>query len=373
MQPKGIPAKDVLAELKNRNKQNNRYASGRILCSMCTLPHPVAKNAYQQFFESNLGDQALFPATAEIEREVIEQLSSLLHGKNTGGFVVSGGTEANLLAILAAKKKANITDPEIILPDSAHFSFTKTCSLLGIKPVYTPLDRNYRVMPADVEKLINKNTVAIIGTAGTAETGAVDPIQALSEIALRNNVHLHVDAAFGGLVIPFLEKPFAFDFQLEGVQSMTVDPHKMGMAAIPAGGILFRHKEILDYLRTETPYLSDKCHYTFVGTRSGASVASAWAVFKALGVEGYTKIVRNCINNTQILARGLEKYGYRLLCNPQLNIVAFKADNTKKLSETLWRKGWYVSYIPRYDCIRVVVMPHVKSRHISAFLADLAT
>jgi tyrosine decarboxylase/aspartate 1-decarboxylase len=371
MQPKGAPAPDVLAELKKRCKQNKRYSSGRILCSLCTSPHPVAKKAYQQFFESNLGDQALFPEAAEIEREVMAQLSHLLHGNGAVGFVVSGGTEANLLALLAAKNKANIAQPEVILPDSAHFSFTKTCNLLGLKPVYAPLDGNYRVMLTDVEKLMNKNTVAIVGTAGTAELGAVDPIQELSEIALKRNVHLHVDAAFGGLVIPFIEKPLAFDFQIEGVQSMTVDPHKMGMAAIPAGGILFRHEEMLDQLKTETPYLSDKYQYTFVGTRSGAPAASAWAVFNALGVEGYTKIVSACMNNTLALAMGLEKSGYSLLCKPQLNIVAFKAKNTKQLSEALWSKGWYVSYIPRYDCIRVVIMPHVKRRHISAFLADL--
>ncbi|NLF88439.1 tyrosine decarboxylase MfnA [Candidatus Bathyarchaeota archaeon] len=373
MQPKGTHARDVIAELKSRNEQNKRYTSGRILCSMCTSPHSVAKKAYQQFFESNLGDQALFPAAAEIEREVIAQLSDLLHGKDAAGFVVSGGTEANLLALLAAKNKTNLAQPEVILPDSAHFSFTKTCNLIGLKPVYASLDGNYRVNPSIVEKLISKNTVAIVGTAGTAELGAVDPIDDLSKIALRYNVHLHVDAAFGGLIIPFIEKAFAFDFNLEGVESMTVDPHKMGMAAIPAGGILFRRKEMLGYLKTETPYLSDNCHYTFVGTRSGASAASAWAVFKTLGVEGYTRIVSKCIKNAHVLARGLEKIGYTLLCEPQLNIVAFKAKNTKQLSETLWRKGWYVSYIPRYDCIRVVVMPHVKRRHISAFLADLAT
>lgn len=373
MQPEGTPAKDVLAELKRRSKQNRRYSDGRILCSMCTEPHPVAKKAYQLFFESNLGDQALFPATAQIEHEVIVQLSDLLHGGGAAGFVVSGGTEANLLALLAAKNKANVTQPEAILPDSVHFSFTKTCNLLGIKPVYVALDRDFRVNPSEVERLITKNTVAIVGTAGTAELGTVDPIPALSEIALKHCVHLHVDAAFGGLIIPFLKKPQQFDFGLEGVQSMTVDPHKMGMAAIPAGGILFRSQGMLDYLKTETPYLSDKQHYTFVGTRTGASAASAWAVFKTLGVEGYTKVVGDCMKNTETLASGLEKAGFELLCPPQLNIVAFKAPNTKQLAEVLRKKGWFISYIPRYDCIRVVVMPHVKRKHVAAFLTDLAT
>jgi tyrosine decarboxylase/aspartate 1-decarboxylase len=373
MQRKGTPAKDVLAELKRRSGQNRRYSDGRILCSMCTEPHPVAKKAYKLFFESNLGDQALFPAAAEIEREVVAQLSSLLNGDGAVGFVVSGGTEANLLALLAAKNKVNVSQPEVVLPESVHFSFTKTCNLLGIKPVYVVLDKEFRVNPAEVERLITKNTVALVGTAGTAELGAVDPIPALSEIAFKHGVHLHVDAAFGGLVIPFLKSPYQFDFGLEGVQSMTVDPHKMGMAAIPAGGILFRSQGMLDYLKTETPYLSDRQHYTFVGTRTGASAASAWAVFKTLGVEGYKKVVDDCMKNTQALASGLEKTGFKLICPPQLNIVAFKAPNTQQLAEKMRKKGWFISYIPRYDCIRVVVMPHVKRKHVTAFLANLAT
>jgi tyrosine decarboxylase / aspartate 1-decarboxylase len=373
MQPNGVPARDVLSELKIRSKQNRRYSDGRILCSMCTAPHPVAKKAYQLFFDSNLGDQALFPAAAQLEREVIAQLGILLHRDDATGWVVSGGTEANLLAMLAAKNKANVAQPEMVLPESVHFSFTKACKLIGVKPVYAALDSSFRVIPAEVEKLINENTVGIVGTAGTAELGAVDPIPELSKIAVKRNVHLHVDAAFGGLVIPFLKNGPAFDFGLEGVQSMTVDPHKMGMAAIPAGGILFRNQDLLDYLKTDTPYLSDKQHYTFVGTRTGASAASAWAVFKTLGVEGYTRVVGDCMKNTRTLTEGLEKAGYKLLCSPQLNIVAFKAQNTKQLAEDLWKKGWYISYIPRYDCIRLVLMPHVKRKHVLAFLADLGT
>ena len=152
--------------------------------------------------------------------------------------------------------------------------------------------RSFRVNPSEVEKLVNKNTVAIVGTAGTAELGAIDPIDELSEIALRHNVPLHVDAAFGGLVIPFLtEHKSNLIFNLEGVKSITVDPHKMGMAAIPAGGILFKDPQMLDFIKTETPYLTDKTQYTFVGTRTGASAASAWAVFKALGMEGFQKVV----------------------------------------------------------------------------------
>ena len=290
----------MIAELKKIHRLDQRYEDGKILCSMCTKPHPTAEKAYRLFLSSNLGDPGLFPGSVQLEKEVVAELAALLHGENCVGHVVSGGTEANLMALLAARNMAHVKDPEVVLPESAHFSFTKICSILNLKPVYAGLDSSFRVDPQQVEKCISENTVAIVGTAGTSELGVVDPIEELSQIALQRKVWLHVDAAFGGLVIPFLADPKPqFDFALEAVESMTVDPHKMGMAAIPAGGILFRQREALDCLKTETPYLTDRYQYTFVGTRTGAAAASAWAAFKSLGMEGYRKIVGKCMKNTQ--------------------------------------------------------------------------
>ena len=351
---------------------DHRYDEGKILCSMCTTPHPIAQKAYKMFLTSNLGDPGLFPGTAQLEREVVGDLATLLHGKNCSGFVVSGGTEANLMALLAARNMARKNRPEVILPNSAHFSFTKICDLLNLKPVYAGLDPDFKVDASAVEKLVNGNTVAIVGTVGTAELGVVDPIEQLAHVAKAQNVYLHVDAAFGGLVIPFLANPpMNFDFNLEEVQSVTVDPHKMGMVPIPAGGIIFRNPKALESIQTETPYLSDHLQYTFVGTRSGASVASAWAVFRYLGVEGYKKIITKCMQNTRFLAGGLTAAGFQLVVEPTLNIIAFRSQNTKALAEKLWRQGWFVSYVPRFNCMRVVLMPHVKKRHVEAFLKKL--
>lgn len=370
MKPLGSSKKTVLQKLKKFRKQNQRYEDGKILCSMCTKPHPIAEKAYNMFLSTNLGDPGLFPGCVRLEEEVVDQLAMLLHGENCKGFIVSGGTEANLMALLAARNMTKISQPEVILPESAHFSLSKICRMLNLKPVYAALDSAFRVKVSAVEKSVTLNTVAIIGTAGTAELGAIDPIDGLAEIASKNNLYLHVDAAFGGLIIPFLPNPPKFDFNLTTVQSITVDPHKMGMAAIPAGGIIFRNNQAVDYLKTETPYLTDHYQHTFVGTRTGASVASAWAVFNHIGIEGYQKIVRDCMRNTAILSKGLTNAGFKLVTKPTLNIVAFSSQNTKTTAENLRKKGWFVSYIPRYDCIRVVVMPHVKKREVIAFLRD---
>jgi tyrosine decarboxylase/aspartate 1-decarboxylase len=372
MQTKGRNRKTVLSELRKIREQDLKYKEGHILCSMCTEPHPTAKIAHQLFLNSNLGDAGLFRGSLRLEKEVIGKLASLLNCENSVGFIVSGGTEANLLALLAARNMANVSNPEVILPQSAHFSFNKICNLLRIKPVQASLDSSYMVDPASVKQCLNKNTIAVVGTAGTAELGAVDPIDKLSEIALAHGVYLHVDAAFGGLIIPFLEAAPVFDFRLEGVKSITVDPHKMGMATIPAGGILFRDSTCLKHIKTETPYLTEEVQYTFVGTRSGASVAATWAVFESLGREGFTKIVKRCIRLTKLLSTGLESQGFKLVAKPALNIVAFRCSNSRLLAEMLRQRRWFVSYVPRLDCARIIVMPHLRKRHITAFLNELS-
>lgn len=372
MQEKGEDKKTVLDALKRTLEEDQRYDEGRILCSMCTAPNALAKQAHAMFLNSNLGDPGLFRGSARLEKEVIGMLAGLLNGAGSVGFLVSGGTEANLLAMLVARNMARVEAPEVVLPESAHFSFEKICGLLGLQPVYAKLDSKYKADCEAVERLINKKTVAIVGTAGTSELGVIDPIGKLSEIAKKHSVWLHVDAAFGGLVIPFLnESNLEFDFRLDGVQSVTVDPHKMGCAPVPAGGILFRNSVALEHIKTYTPYLTNGQQYTFVGTRSGASAAATWAVFKSLGREGFKKTVSGCMQTTGFLCKGIEGLGFRLVVEPTLNILTFRGKNTKLLAEKLQAKGWFVSYVPRLDCIRIIVMPHFKRRHATEFLKTL--
>jgi tyrosine decarboxylase / aspartate 1-decarboxylase len=373
---KGLSKEEVQAYLKQAHKRDITYKSGKILCSMCTAPHPAAKKAQKIFLDTNLGDPGLFPGTKQLEKEVIIALSELLDNKSNVGFIVSGGTEANLLALYAAREKACINEPEVIVPESAHFSFNKICNILKLKLVQAKVDKSYRVDPREVAQLANKKTICIVGNAGSPELGVIDPIENLSQVAIAHSIPLHIDAAFGGLVIPFLKNlGYAvpnFDFKIEGVQSLTVDPHKMGMSTIPAGGILFRDNKVLERIKIETPYLTDQNQYTFIGTRSGASVAATWAVLASLGHEGFKNVVAKCMELTTFLYEGLEVAGFEVLLRPTMNIVAFRSANTNLLVDKLRQEGWYVSYVRRLNCIRIVIMPHTTKEHITHFLNILS-
>lgn len=375
MRAKGLSKQEVLAKLKLAQEKDLKYADGKILGSMCTSSLPIAKVANQMFLDANLGDPGLYPGSVQLEKEAVASLLELLHGPGGMGFIVSGGTEANLLAMYAARNASKVQAAEVIVPESAHFSFDKVCDMLKIKLVKAKLDDSYRVDCLALEKLITKRTVAIVGNAGSPELGAVDPIAELSEIALKHDLPLHVDAAFGGFVLPFLKDlGFSvpdFDFQLAGVQSVTIDPHKMGMSTIPAGGILFRDRKRLTCIKTQTPYLTEETQCTFVGTRSGASAAATWAVFESMGLEGFKKTVKSCMDATTFLYEGLEEAGFEVLLRPSMNIVAFRNANPRVLAGKLCQKGWHVSFVPRLNCVRIVVMPHITKQHVANFLGCL--
>ncbi len=378
MNYEGLSKENVLRLLKEYLKEDFTYSSGRILGSMCTSPHSFAKRIFIKTIDKNLGDAGLFPGTMRLEQEAIAMIGSLLSKPDASGYIVSGGTEANLMAMWVARNLAKKDRPEVIVPESAHFSFDKAANLLGIKLVKIGLDENFQVKTKAVKEAINRNTVAIVGIAGSTELGIVDPISELSEIALNNGIYLHVDASFGGFVLPFLRdlgyNVPEFDFSLKGVCSITIDSHKMGLAPIPAGGILFRDKEYIKSVSIKVPYLSggEMTQGTILGTRSGASAVAVWALLKHMGREGYQRVVKRCMNLTNMIVERVKKSKkLYLITNPIMNIVGLSSNSLKpkRLADGLRRRGWAVSSTQTH--IRLVIMPHIKRKHIIEFLSDL--
>jgi len=375
---KGLPRNLVLQQLKSRLKEDFTYDSGKILGSMCTEPHEFAKQVYMKFLEKNLGDPGLFPASAELEKEAIQLLGSLLSNPDACGHFVSGGTEANIIALWAARNLSREKRNEVIIPVSAHYSFDKAADLLGLKLIKVKLNEKFQVDTVAVKEATTSRTLAIVGVAGTTDLGIVDPIHELSEIAVELKLYLHVDAAFGGFVLPFFRElgyaNFDFDFKLPGVCSVTVDPHKMGLAPIPAGGILFRNEATMKSVSAEVPYLAggNTEQSTIVGTRSGASAVAVWALLTHLGREGYKAVVERCMSLTWKLVEGIEKMNeVSLVTKPVMNIVGIKSNDMDihLLAQKLREKGWAVSLFPNH--IRIAVMPHIELVHVQSFLRDL--
>lgn len=368
MQEYGVAEGAVLAGLETARRKDIPYS--RVLSAMCTHPHPIAVKAHMMFIETNLGDAGLFPGAGELEAKAVRVIGGLLGKPDVCGYITTGGTEANIQAFRVMRNRSNKKNPNIIVPDSAHFSFDKARDVLGIELRKAPLDADFRVDVEAVEGLIDGNTCGITGIAGTTEFGQVDRIDALSDIAIERQLPLHVDAAFGGFVIPFLDAGYPFDFTLDGVTSVTADPHKMGLSTIPAGGFFLRNREELGQLRVDTPYLTISEQYSLSGTRSGAAAASVYAVMSHLGRQGYGKIVKRCMDMTHQVVEGAGEIGIEPVIEPVMNITALAVSDVHIVRKKLRELGWVTS-MTRNGCLRLVLMPHLDDEIIKAFLKDL--
>ncbi|MFB6165390.1 MAG: tyrosine decarboxylase MfnA [Haloarculaceae archaeon] len=337
----------------------------RVLSSMCTEPHPAARAAAEEFLATNPGDPGTYEAVADLEAEAVEMLGTITGLPNPSGYVTSGGTEANIQAARIARNRGDADRPNVVAPESAHFSFTKAADLLDVELRRAPTDADHRADMAAMAELVDDDTVMVVGVAGSTEYGRVDPIPELAELAADVDALCHVDAAWGGFVLPFTDHRWHFGHA--GVDTMTIDPHKMGQAAIPAGGLLTRSRELLDELAVDTPYLESKSQATLTGTRSGAGVASAVAAMDALWPVGYREQYHESMENAEWLAEQLADRGHDVVA-PELPIVA--ADMTMPVTEDLRRRGWRISKTGAGE-MRVVCMPHVTKPMLRSFVADL--
>jgi len=371
---KGEEYNNVIKELEKFREKDIHFDSSQILGSMCTKPHPIAVKAFEMFIETNLGDPALFPGTRKIEKRLVEIMKDFTNApSNAMGLVVSGGTEGNITAIRIAKALSK--KRKVILPEGAHFSFQKIASLMNIDLDFVRLDEYYCTDTSELEAKIDKNTAAVVAIAGSTELGTIDNIPVISEICNEKDVFLHVDAAFGGFVIPFLKEMrydlYDFDFKLEGVSSVQIDHHKMGCSVIPMGMLLVRNRGWIEDVSIDSPYVSTPRQATILGTRPGASVAAAYAVVRYLGREGYKKIVKKCMQLTEYTTKRIEEIGLELPVKPTLNVIGIKLKNPRKVYEELSKKGWRVAKVERISCIRLVIMPHVTKNAIDGFIPDL--
>ncbi|MEZ5334225.1 MAG: tyrosine decarboxylase MfnA [Methanolobus sp.] len=374
MNETGLSEEEILSILKDSKGQDLKY--DRVLSSMCTYPHKIAAEAHMQFIESNMGDFGLFRGTYNLEKEVLRSLGELLHHSEASGYMTTGGTESNIQAIRAMRntnrKMENCKKPNLVVPDSAHFSFDKVSDILDIELRKASLNDDLKVSIESVESLIDENTIGMVAIAGSTEFGQVDNIKKLSEIALKNNIFLHIDAAFGGFVLPFLKEQYEFDFKLPGVTSIAIDPHKMGLSTIPSGVLLFRNAEDLESLKADTPYLTVSTQYTLTGTRSGAAVAATYAIINHLGKEGYRKVVSRCMETTSYLLDKLAEIGIYPLIKPLMNVVALDVPDSDNVRQRLAKEyNWQVSITQNPHGLRLVIMPHVTFEMIDAFVADL--
>ena len=382
MQEEGLEKREILNLLEKKLKKDFSYDSGFILGSMCTEPLDIAKEIYVKYVSKNLGDPGLFLGTAALEEELIFEIGALFGNKNIIGTFTTGGSEANLIAMRIARNlRSDIKNPEVVVPASAHISFDKAADLLKLKLRKVKLMDNFQVDLNHFKSLINKNTCAVVGVAGTTSLGLIDPIEEIGNLVEGKNIFFHIDAAFGGFVLPFLKRlgyqiPL-WDFSVKSVDSITADPHKMGLGIIPSGGYFIKDALILQKTGFEIPYLAGGPfkHFHIVGTRPGGPIIAFWVILKYLGINGFKEIIRKCMENTEYLAQRISEInGIKLAADPIMNVIGITTENGDsicEIEEALRNNNWMLGKFLDLNLIRVVIMPHVKREHLSNFVSDL--
>ena len=378
-----IDSKEILTKLKEKLSFEKAYS--KVLSSMCTPPLDISRAIAAEYAEINLGDPGLFPETKKMELEVLEQIAQLLHAplKWTGS-ITSGGSESNLLGCWVARnwsrKKKGIKNGTLLLPESAHASFEKSIDILNIKSKWIPLNSKNQIDLEILKEEIDETTIGIVGIAGTTGTGSCDDIRALSEITLENNTYLHVDAAHGGLIFPFLDQigrvTPSFDFGLTGVKSITLDTHKIMGSLIPGGSIIYRSEEYSETIAKGISYLADSTtkQITITGTRPGNSVIASWVLFKYYGTDFLLERVRKSLELTDYLIKKMKEIpAINLSFDPIINIIGFTNDKmtNEELVSKLKKYGWDLSIFKKWA--RMVVMPHFSIEMIDKYLKDLKT
>ena len=380
---------ELKTEMINRGSGDAKWREGKTAVYVFNAGEDVArvqKEAYTLYMSENGLGPAAFPSLKQMEDEVIGMGLSLLHAPETGvGSITSGGTDSITMAIKAARDYHRSKHPSpaiqklnIVAPFSAHPAFDKAAQMMDLELRRIACGPNLLADPAAMSAAIDANTMMIVGSAPCFPYGLIDPIEALGQIAERENKWLHVDACVGGYIAPFVRMNGAdikpFDFEVNGVSSMSADLHKYGYCAKGASSVLFRSEDLMAHMifdcdgwpggRMITPTLS--------GTRPGGAISAAWAVMNYLGIEGYKSKQKMVTDARETIEEGVKALGFEILGTPQVGIVAFShpTANVFAVYKQMYKRGWFTSLTTEPRSLHLMLSPfHAEVTDI--YLMDL--
>ena len=389
-QEAGLPRDVVMDELVHMRDNDLDWRGGRTSAYVFSAGEEIrefGKQAYNEYFTENaLGARRAFPSVLRMETEVVGKGLELFHApEGAAGNMTTGGTESIIMAVKTCrdwtrKRKGPGFRGTILLPDSAHPAFEKAAALMDLPIRRIPLADGFVADPVATEKAIDDQTMLIVGSAPCFPFGTIDPIPALSDVARRHDVWLHVDACVGGWIAPFVAdigRPIpVFDFANEGVKSMSADLHKFGFCPKPASTVFYRAKELQDCQEFAfDAWPSGRFStQTLVGTRPAGAVAAAWAVLRHLGREGYRKVAGEVMAVRDAYLEGLlEIPGMKIRGEPALANIAFGCDDIDmgKVASLMSQRGWLPGQLKAPPSLHLMLSLHHEPAR-APYLHDLA-
>jgi len=365
-----------------------------------------AKELFMENAGKNFVDQDEYPYSNLIQDRVISIMARLYNApedvKPVGTSVI-GSSEAILLGLLAHKwnwknhrqKTGKSTDkPNIIFGEDVHVVWKKFARYFDVEPRIIPMEEDNYVMSVDlIRESIDENTICIGTVLGTTFTGEMDPIfeinEMLEDIKKEKgwDIPIHVDAASGGFVVPFIYPEMEWDFRLPHVKSINVSGHKYGLVYPGIGLLIFRNESDLpNDLIFEVNYLGGVMPtYNLNFSKGASTIIAQYFNLLALGKNGFAAIMALLFNNSEHLANKMDDCGRFKVINNEtriLPLVAFELDQKAdfdvfNFSERIRQKGWI---IPAYTLpknaedkaiMRIVIRLTMSREQVNILFNDL--
>ena len=378
------------------------------LATFCTTwVEPEVRQLMADAIDKNMIDKDEYPQTAEIENRCVHIIADLWHAPKSWdaiGCSTTGSSEASMLGGLALKWRWKARREAAGLPtDKPNFvcgpvqiCWKKFARYFDVEIREVPLRGDaLGLQPADLHQYCDENTIGVIATLGVTFTGIYEPVASLARALddmqrdLGLDIPIHVDAASGGFVAPFIQQDIDWDFAIERVKSINASGHKYGLAPLGVGWVVWRSRaDLPEPLIFNVDYLGgNMATFALNFSRPGGEIIAQYYNFLRLGREGYTHIQQACSDTAQWLAQEIAKIGaFDLVYDGKggLPAVCYKLKEGATqgftlydLSERVRMRGWQIASYPLPSDRQNVVVQRVLIRHgvsrdlIALLLADL--
>ncbi|KAI1266344.1 glutamate decarboxylase [Xylariaceae sp. FL1019] len=374
-----------------------------------TYMEEEAEKLMAESFSKNFIDYEEYPQSADIQNRCVSMIGRLFHAPSDGedehgnaiGTSCIGSSEAIMLGVLAMKKRwknkrkaegKSTENPNIVMSSAVQVCWEKATRYFEVdeKLVYCTPDR-YVIDPEETVNLVDENTIGICCILGTTYTGEYEDVKAVNDLLVEKNLDcpIHVDAASGGFVAPFVVPELQWDFRLEKVVSINVSGHKYGLVYPGVGWVVWRSAEFLPKeLVFNINYLgADQSSFTLNFSKGASQVIGQYYQLIRLGKKGYRAIMSNLTRTADYLADALEGLGFIIMSKKSgegLPLVAFRLPENKDrhydefaLAHKLRARSWVV---PAYTMaphtsdlkmLRVVVREDFTKNRCDALICDI--
>ncbi|KAH7444300.1 hypothetical protein KP509_02G072700 [Ceratopteris richardii] len=366
-----------------------------------TWMEPEVDKLILQSLNKNYIDMDEYPITTELQDRCVNMIARLFNaplkdGEQAVGAGTVGSSEAIMLAGLAFKRKWQnkrkaegkpYDKPNIVTGANVQVCWEKFARYFEVELKDVKLQEGYYVMdPEKAVELVDENTICVCAILGSTYNGEFEDVKRLNELLEAKNsktgwdTPIHVDAASGGFIAPFLYPELEWDFRLSCVRSINVSGHKYGLVYAGVGWVVWKSKSDLpEELIFHVNYLgADQPTFTLNFSKGASQIIAQYYQLIRLGFEGYKSIMENCRSNAKVLCDGIRSTGRFDILSKDVGVpvVAFCLKDRSKhdeyeIAENLRRYGWIVpAYTMAPDAQHISLLRVVVREDFSCTLAQ---